>query len=153
MHYFSQYELFMGLVYGFEFFSMKIQGKPQQIYNEVCEYLDKQDQEQEVFVFIWKKMTKEMKTRCQEQFYFWIFWEIEKQSPFSMETIKQYLLWRAFGKKEVFGELVNNKTKTSELTKKEAQEFLSAILDFCKEHTLHIKYKSRDEQSLLESYN
>ena len=100
-----------------------------------------------------KEESKEGRTLQQNDFYYWIFSEIEKQTPFSQETIKQYLLWRAFWEKEVYWKIVNNKTKTSKFTKKEAQEFITAILDFCTEHTLHIKYSSREEQSLFNTYN
>lgn len=130
---------------------MKIQWKADKVYNEVCEYLEKQ-WDKDIIVFISNKMTKEMKSRFQEQFYYWMFWEIEKQTPFSAETIKQYLLWRVFWKKEVFWELVNNKTKTSEFSKKEAQEFIESILVFMKEHSLSCKYTSRELESLYNSY-
>lgn len=130
---------------------MKIQWKAIDVFNEVCEYLEKQ-WEKDIIVFISNKMTKEMKSRFQEQFYYWMFWEIEKQTPFSAETIKQYLLWRVFWKKEVFWELINNKTKTSEFSKKEAREFIESILVFMKEHSLNCKYTSRELESLYNSY-
>lgn len=85
--------------------------------------------------------------------YYGLFWELEKQTPFSSETIKQYLLGRTFGKKEVFWELVNNKTKTSELTRQEAKEYIESIMTFCEENTLHYKYTSRDFSNLLETYD
>lgn len=132
---------------------MKIKGKPIEIYNIVMDYLDKQPEEQEIIVFISKKEKKEMRTLYQNNMFYGIFWEIEKQSPFSSETIKQYLLGRTFWKKEVFWELVNNKTQTSKLTKKEAIEFINSIIQFCEEHTLHIKYTSNDFNSLINSYN
>ena len=130
---------------------MKIVWNADKVYNEVCEYLEKQG-EKEIIVFISNKETKEMKSRYQEQFYYWMFNEIEKQTDFSSDTIKQYLLWRVFWKKEVFWELVNNKTKTSKLTLKEAREFIESILIFIKEHTLNCKYTSRELESLYNSY-
>lgn len=130
---------------------MKIQWKAIEVFNEVCEYLEKQ-WDKDVIVFISNKMTKEMKSRYQETFYYWMFWEIEKQTPYSAETIKQYLLSRTFWKKEVFWQLVNNKIKTSELTKKEAQEFIESILVFIQENTLNCKYTSRELENLYNSY-
>lgn len=130
---------------------MKIQWKADKVYNEVCEYLEKQ-WDKDIIVFISNKETKEMKSRYQEQFYYWMFWEIEKQTPFSADTIKQYLLSRAFWKKEVFWELVNNKTKTSDFTKKEAQEFIEKVIIFIQENTLECKYTSRELESLYNSY-
>ena len=130
---------------------MKIQWKADKVYNEVCEYLEKQ-WDRDIIVFISNKMTKEMKSRYQEQFYYWMFWEIENQTPFSADTIKQYLLSRAFWKKEVFWELVNNKTKTSDFTKKEAQEFIEKVIIFIQENTLECKYISREIESLYNSY-
>lgn len=131
---------------------MKIQWKAIDVYNQVCEYLEKQ-WDKNIVVFISNKETKEMKSRYQETFYYWMFWEIEKETPFSTETIKHYLLWRVFWKKEVFWELVNIKTETSKLTKKEAKEFIESILVFIKENTLNCKYKNRELESLFDSYN
>lgn len=123
-----------------------------QVYDQVSEYLERQKETQEIIVLISNKETKEMRTLQQNNMYYWIFWEIEKQSPYSSETIKQYLLGRAFGKREVFWELENNQTQTSKLTKSEAREFIDAIIWFCEEHTLHIKYTSRDFESLINTY-
>ena len=132
---------------------MKFKWKPQEIFNKVCEYLEKQPEDKEIIVFISNKETREMKTRFQEQFYYWMFWEIERQTPYSAETIKHYLLWRVFWKKEVFWEIVNNKTKTSEFTKKEAIEFIEKVIIFMEENSLECKYVSKGTQSLYDSYN
>ena len=132
---------------------MQFKWKPQDIFNDVSDYLEKQPDNKEITVFIANKETKEMKTRFQEQFYYWMFSEIEKQTPFSAWTIKQYLLWRVFGKKEMFWELVNNKTETSSFTRKEAVEFIESVQMFIEENSLHCKYISRDMQSLYLTYN
>ena len=132
---------------------MQFKWKPQDIFNDVSDYLKKQPDNKEITVFIANKETKEMKTRSQEQFYYWMFSEIEKQTPFSAWTIKQYLLWRVFGKKEMFWELVNNKTETSSFTRKEAVEFIESVQMFIEENSLHCKYISRDMQSLYLTYN
>lgn len=131
---------------------MKIQGLATDIYSEIFEYFEK-NRDKNLIVFISTKETKEMKSRFQEQFYYWMFNEIEKQTDFSADTIKQYLLWRVFWKKEVFWELVNNKTKTSKLTIKEAKEFIESILIFIEEHSLNCKYTSKELESLFNSYN
>ena len=132
---------------------MQFKWKPQDIFNDVSDYLEKQPDNKEITVFIANKETKEMKTRFQEQFYYWMLSEIEKQTPFSAWTIKQYLLWRVFGKKEMFWELVNNKTETSSFTRKEAVEFIESVQMFIEENSLHCKYISRDMQSLYLTYN
>lgn len=118
---------------------------------EVMNYLDKW-KEGQIFVCA-KYDTKEGRTLYQNNFFYWLFSDIEKQSPFSLETIKQYILWRVFWKKEVYWELVNNRTHTSKLTKKEAIELINWIIAFCEEHTLKMSYYSSDLKSLEESYN
>lgn len=96
--------------------------------------------------------SKEGRTTYQNNFFYGLFSCIEKQSPFSAETIKQYILSRVFWKKEVYWELVNNKTQTSKLTKKEAMDLITWIIDFCTEHTIEMKYYSRELQSLQDTY-
>lgn len=130
---------------------MRVSGTPQQVFEAMSEWLESKG-EKEVVAYFSTKETREIRTLYQNNFWYGIFSEIQKQTDFSAETIKQYLLARVFGKKEVFGELVNIKTKTSELTKKEAQEFLESLLVFIEEHSLSCKYTSRDYQSLLNTY-
>jgi hypothetical protein len=48
---------------------------------------------------------------------------------------------------------MNNKTNTSDFSKKEAIEFIESIIMFIEENTLTCKYISRELQSLYNSYN
>ena len=133
---------------------MRFNWKASNIFFEISEYLEaRYFDNKEYIVIISEKETKEMKSRYQEQFYYWMFNEIEKQTDFSADTIKQYLLWRVFWKENIFWELVNRKTKTSELSKKEAKEFIESIMIFIEEHSLTCKYQSRELQSLFDTYN
>jgi hypothetical protein len=131
---------------------MLIKWKANEVFEEVCEYLENA-WDKEVIVVISNKITKEIKSRYQECFYYWMFWEIEKQTPYSADTIKHYLLWRVFWKKEIFWEIVNIKTKTSDFSRKEAIEFIESIIMFIEENTLTCKYTSRELESLYNSYN
>lgn len=132
---------------------MKIEWKPTEVYNKLSEKFESLNPNKTIVVYIASKFTKEMKSRYQEQFYYWILNEIAKQTDYSMETIKQYLLGRVFWKKEVFWELVNNKNRTSEFDIKEAREFIESLLIFIKEHSLSCKYQSRDIENLLLTYD
>ena len=118
---------------------------------KIIEYVSKWKEEQ---IFICeKKETKAWRTLWQNNFFYWLFSDIEKQTPFSSEIIKQYILSSVFWKKEVYWELVNNKTETSKLTTKEAADLINWIIIFCEENTIRIKYTSREAQSLYNSFN
>ena len=114
---------------------------------------EKLDDNKEYHLVYSDKETKELKSRYQEQFYYWLFWDIEKQTPFSADTIKQYILWRVFWKELVFWELINRKTKTSKLLKSEAWDLINWIQTFCIENSINMKYTSRDLKSLYLTYN
>ena len=118
---------------------------------ELIEYL--QTQKEDINWVCKKKETKAGRTLWQNNFFYWLFWEIEKQTPFSSEIIKQYILSRVFWKKEVLWELINNKTQTSKLDKKEAGDLINWVKEFCQEHTINIKYTSSEFESLINSYN
>lgn len=117
---------------------------------ETINYL--QTQKEETEWVLEKKNTKKGRTLWQNSFFYWLFNSIEKQSPFSTEVIKQYILWRVFWKKEVYWDLVNNKTQTSKLEKKEADDLINWLIIFCEENWLEIKYTNRDFENLLNTY-
>ena len=116
---------------------------------KILSYLEKD--KWEVYI-IDKKESKPWRTRQQNNFFYWLFGSIEKQTPFSSEVIKQYILSRVFWKKEVYWELINNKTHTSELTKKEAWDLINWIMNFCIENSLEMKYTSKELESLYLTY-
>jgi len=119
--------------------------------NQITEYVFKGKEEQ--IYICYKKESKSWRTLGQNNFFYWLFSDIEKQSPFSSETIKQYILSRVFWKKEVYWELVNNKTQTSKLTTKEAADLINWIIIFCEENTLRMRYTSAEARSLYNSFN
>ena len=126
---------------------MKLKGTVE----EIIEQLQELNKEQEYDFVYSKKETKEIRTLRMNNFWYWLFSDIEKQTPFSLFTIKHYILWRVFGKQECYWELVNNKTETSKLTKKEWWDLISWIQTFCFENWIIMKYISKEEQSLFNS--
>jgi hypothetical protein len=118
--------------------------------DKIIDYLNKWKDWQEYICC--KVESKEGRTKYQNSFFYWLFSSIEKQAPFSSEVIKQYILSRVFWKQEVYWELVNIKTQTSKLTKREAMDLINWIIDFCIENWIEMRYTSRELQSLQETY-
>ena len=86
---------------------MEIKGKKQEVFNKMVEFLDKCSDEETIHCYFSKKETKKIRTLSQNNFWYWLFWEIEKQTPFSSEVIKQYILSRVFWKQRVFWDIIN----------------------------------------------
>lgn len=136
---------------------MEFKGKPLDIYDKVCEYLDKQKEDKEIIVVIANKDTKKIRSLSQNNTFWKLFTEIWNHLWYKKEEIHDILLGWVFGTYEITIWPVNkqmlNKPKTSELTKEEWIHFIDSILEFCKTHNIPVEITPREIQSLYNSFN
>ena len=136
---------------------MKFKWKPQEIFNKVCEYLEKQPEDKEIIVFISNKETKEIRTATQNSMFYWLFTEIWNHLWEKPDDVKMYFLaWCFWTKKIKISKQemeINNICHTSELEKEQAIFFIDTILRFIEIKNIPCKYIPRELQSLYDSYN
>ena len=132
---------------------MKYKWTKQEVRNQTLDYLDTLKEWKEVIILISTRETKEMRTLWQNNFFYWLLTWIAKETQFSSDEIKQYILWEVFWQKEVLGRILNNKTKSSKLSTKEAWSFIRWIQEFCYSNEIKMKYVSREDQALFLTYN
>ena len=132
---------------------MKYKWTKQEVRNQTLDYLDTLKEWKEVIILISTRETKEMRTLWQNNFFYWLLTWIAKETQFSSDEIKQYILWEVFWQKEVLGRILNNKTKSSKLSTKEAWSFIRWIQEFCYSNDIKMKYVSREDQTLFLTYN
>lgn len=130
--------------------------KPQDIYNKVCEYLENLNQNEEIYIWSNKKETKEIRTKKQNNMFYWLFWEIWKHLWYSDYEVKSYFL-SYFWTKEIdfFWEKreVNIINETSKLEKEQAIFFIEIIKAFIEKNNIPCRYSSLDFQNLINTYN
>ena len=127
---------------------------PKELLPKIIEHFKKEDIIYSVCIE--KANSKEAKTRQQEKTYYKLFTDIWNHLWEKPEDVKQMLLWWVFGTKEVkiwkITRDINIKTKTSELTKEEAIQFIDTILAFVKKYDMPITIESREFKSLIDNY-
>lgn len=135
---------------------MKFKWNPLTIYNEVCDYLENLDDTKEVVVYISSKETKEMRTKYQNDMFYWLFWEVGNHLWETAENVKIYFLAWCFWTKTVKLSKITQEIPiimhTSDLKKDQAIFFIDTILTFIKLNDIPCKYTPRDIQSLYDSY-
>lgn len=136
---------------------MKFKWKKIEIYEAFCEYLEKIDDEKEIFIYVWNKQTKEIRSLSQNNTFWKLFTDIWNHLWYTKEETHDILLMWVFWTKTLklwkIEKEVALKPKTSELTKEEWKNFIDTILAFCKREDLPITITSKELRSLYESYN
>lgn len=130
---------------------------PQEIFTQVCEYLESLKQNEEIIVWINKKENRETRSLSQSRTFRLLFTGIWNHLWYSKEEIHDIMLWWVFGTYEVvlwpITKQMLNKPKTSELSKEEWIHFITSIIEFCKKENIPVEITSRDIQSLYDSFN
>lgn len=113
--------------------------------------------EAEYVCYIWKKDSKETHTRQQQKTWYKIIGGISKHLWYTLQEVKLYLLAWCFGTRPLkLGRTeiqIPNKSKTSELDKKEWIFFIDTILEFCKAKNIPITITSREVTELYKTYD
>ena len=135
---------------------MKFNGKPLQIYQQVCDYLEKLKEDKDVFVYIGIKESKEIRTLSMNNTFWKLFTDIGNHLWYTKEEMHDILLGWVFWTYEIeiwpIKRQMLNKPKTSELTKEEWIFFIDSILEFCKKHDIPATITPRELQSLIDRY-
>ncbi len=135
---------------------MKIKWKPTEVYAEVCEYLDKQDSEKDIIVYISKKETKEMRTLAQNKTFWKLFTDIWNHLWEKKENVKEMMLWGVFWTEKIkvwrITREINIEKHTHKLTKEQWIHFIDSILAFTKKYNMPITVTPRELQNLYDSY-
>ena len=135
---------------------MKTEWTPQEVYQQLSEWIEKHNQEKNIVAYISKKETKEMLRHSQRKMFRWLFSEISKHLWEDPEDIKQnFLKWLFWTRKVKLWKLEFEnaiKPTTSELTKEEAIFFINSIIKFIEKYWVPCKYTSLDFKNLIETY-
>lgn len=134
----------------------KFEWEPQEIFDKLCEWIEKNYKKDKLIVYISIKETKEMLLHSQRKMFRWLFWEISNHLWEDAEDIKQnFLKWIFWTKTITMGKLsFENAIKpiTSELLKDEAKFFIDNIIKFIEKYKVPCKYTSADFKNLIETY-
>ena len=127
----------------------------EEIFEQVCKFLEKQKEDTQIFCYIWKKLTKEMRSTAQRNTYFMLFSQIWKHLWLHNEEVKAFfLIWCFWTKnlslwdKNIEIPIVSS---TTELDKVQAIFLIDCILEFSKEKNIPIQFVPRELRSLMES--
>jgi hypothetical protein len=135
---------------------MEIVWKPLDIYDQVCEYLENQKEDEILSVYIWKAKSKESRTLAQNRTFYKLFTDIWNHIWYTKEEVKEFMLWWVFWTKTVkhwpFTKEINIENHTHLLSKEQWIFFIESILEFCKTNDIPITITSREIESLFDSF-
>lgn len=129
----------------------------EKIYNDVCNFLEKQKDDTNIFCYIWKKITKDMRTTAQRNTYYMLFSQIGNHLWLHKEAVKSFFLIGCFwiSKLSLWDKVIEIPiiSSTTELTKEQGMFLIDSILEFCKHRDVPIQFTPRELRSLIENHN
>lgn len=136
---------------------MKIQGTPQKVYEALGNKLDTFKEDKEVILYVSTRLTREIRTKYQNDFIYWLCEEIGKHLWEKKEDVKRYFLIGCFWSRKVKLSKIEVemplKPETSKLTKEEAIFYIETLMKFIQLKNIPCKYSPAELRSLLESYS
>ena len=133
---------------------MFIEWNKQQIFEQICKFLDKQKEDITLFCYLSKKITKQMRTTAQRNTYYMLFSQIGNHLWLHNEAVKSFfLIWCFWVKKlkmldkEIEIPVISS---TTELDKIQAIFLIDSILEFCKYRDIPIQFTPRELKDLFD---
>jgi len=134
----------------------KFEWTPEQVYEQLWEWIEKNHDKEKIVAYISTKETKEIRSLSQNATFYKLFTDIGNHLWEKKDDVHDMLLAWVFGTRTVtiwkIVKEVNIEKHTSKLDKEQGIRFIDTILKFVERESMPITITSREIQSLHDSY-